>query len=69
MDNVFDTEAGGQERLGQINQAAQRLLEDAKIKLQPVDEWVRRMARERPVVTLLGAIGIGYLVGRLVARR
>lgn len=35
---------------------------------QELDEEVRETVREHPVACLLGAIGAGYLVGRLVAR-
>jgi ElaB/YqjD/DUF883 family membrane-anchored ribosome-binding protein len=31
-------------------------------------EWIRMMARERPLVTLAVAVGLGFVVGRLLSR-
>ena len=39
-----------------------------KDRLAPVDQWVRKLAREQPLLLVAGAVGLGYLVGRLVRR-
>lgn len=39
-----------------------------KDRLAPVDTWVRELARDRPLVALAGAVGVGYLLGRLIRR-
>ena len=41
-------------------------VEDAMAR---ADEQVRRLVADHPVVTLVGAAAIGYLVGRLLAGR
>src|SRR5206468_2487922 len=54
------------------NQGQQPNGEDVLVRLKeriaPVDQWVRTLVRERPLLALAGALGIGYLVGRLVRR-
>jgi ElaB/YqjD/DUF883 family membrane-anchored ribosome-binding protein len=40
----------------------------ARNRLAPVDEWIRTQARERPFLVLGGALGAGYLIGRLLRR-
>ena len=49
---------------GQQHEAVSRLRERAA----PIDAWVRELVRDRPIVALAGAIGIGYLFGRLIRR-
>jgi hypothetical protein len=37
-------------------------------EIDQIDEQVGAFVRERPVVALLGAIGLGYVVARIVSR-
>jgi hypothetical protein len=47
---------------------AQVLAAQVKERLAPIDTWVRTLAREQPLLALAGAIGVGYLLGRLIRR-
>jgi ElaB/YqjD/DUF883 family membrane-anchored ribosome-binding protein len=51
-----------------LRERAQELSTQIKQRIEPVDTWVRTLARERPLVALAGALGIGYLIGRLIRR-
>lgn len=38
----------------------------AKEQLIPVDRWIRVSVEKRPLLALAGALGVGYVVGRLL---
>jgi hypothetical protein len=40
----------------------------ARAEIDQIDEQVRAFVRERPVVALFGAVGIGYFVARALSR-
>jgi len=40
----------------------------ARAEIGQIDEQVRAFVRERPVVALFGAVGIGYFVARALSR-
>ena len=56
-------------QLGRVKEQAQEILGQVKDRLEPADRWVRTMAKERPVLLLAGALGVGYLVARLLRSR
>lgn len=41
----------------------------ARTKLVELEDQARTLVRERPVVAMLAALGLGYLVARLFTRR
>jgi hypothetical protein len=41
---------------------------DARERLVRLDQNTRELVREHPALAILGAIGLGYFVGRIVAR-
>jgi ElaB/YqjD/DUF883 family membrane-anchored ribosome-binding protein len=43
-------------------------LEDVRGYADDAGEWLRTLARERPMVALGVAVGVGFLVGRLLSR-
>ncbi|HEX9241800.1 MAG TPA: hypothetical protein VF875_05105 [Anaeromyxobacter sp.] len=43
-------------------------LEDARGYADDAGEWIRALARERPMVALGLAVGVGFVVGRLLSR-
>lgn len=53
---------------GSNGEPAEDAVSRLKGRIAPVDHWVRTLARERPFLALAGALGIGYLVGRLIRR-
>jgi ElaB/YqjD/DUF883 family membrane-anchored ribosome-binding protein len=47
---------------------AQEAMAQVKDKMESVDKFLRTAARERPLMTLGIALGVGYLIGRLIGR-
>ncbi|MBP1687858.1 MAG: hypothetical protein H6Q33_4001 [Deltaproteobacteria bacterium] len=41
---------------------------DVRSTLMDLEQQARTLIRQRPVVAVLAAVGVGYLVARLVAR-
>ncbi len=52
-----ETESRMREGLGELRGYAESL-----------DVWIRRFARDRPLLAIACAAGLGFLVGRLVSR-
>jgi hypothetical protein len=52
-----------------MSRQAQSQLEALEPTLRQVDERVRSLARERPLLALGGALIAGYLIGRMLAAR
>jgi ElaB/YqjD/DUF883 family membrane-anchored ribosome-binding protein len=52
-----ETEARMREGLGELSGYAESM-----------DLWIRRFARDRPLLAIACAAGLGFLVGRLVSR-
>jgi ElaB/YqjD/DUF883 family membrane-anchored ribosome-binding protein len=50
------------------SQQAQQGLAEAYAKVTDLEQQARALIRQRPVVAVLAAAGIGYLVARLVSR-
>jgi ElaB/YqjD/DUF883 family membrane-anchored ribosome-binding protein len=44
-------------------------IEEAKQQLNAINGKVKGFIRENPGTTLLAAVGIGYLIGRMASRR
>ena len=54
-----------------IERAQERVsheLERARDAMTTMDRRARKLVAERPVTSLLVAVGVGYLVGRIVSR-
>jgi hypothetical protein len=51
-----------------VKKQALQLLAKVQERLEPVDALVRRAVRDQPLLTLVGVLGVGYLLGRLVRR-
>ena len=43
-------------------------LEKTAVKLSDLEQQARAMIREQPVVSVLAAAGLGYVIARLVSR-
>lgn len=44
-------------------------LEGLRGYAEDAGDWVRAFARERPIAAIAVAVGLGFLVGRLLSRR
>ncbi len=49
-------------------QMAEDVGDDMTVQLARVDSELRRLVKERPVMALLGAVAVGYVVGRILRR-
>ena len=68
-------ENGGSGIGSQAKRDAQRLAEDVQDRLEGMrgyaddaGEWVRELAREKPLAALAIAVGLGFVLGRLLSR-
>jgi hypothetical protein len=52
-----------------VEDRVQPLFLRLKDGLAPIDRWVRVNAKENPVLLLAGAVGMGYLLARLLRGR
>jgi hypothetical protein len=43
-------------------------VDKARAEIDQIDEQVRAFVRERPVMAVLSAVGIGYVVARIFSR-
>ncbi len=70
-----DAARQARETARQAREAARGVARDVEDRLEGMrgyaddaGEWVRTMARERPMVALGVAVGLGFVVGRLLSR-
>jgi ElaB/YqjD/DUF883 family membrane-anchored ribosome-binding protein len=68
-------ENGGSGIGSQAKRDAQRIADDVQDRLEGVrgyaedtGAWIREFARERPLAALAAAVGVGFVVGRLLSR-
>ncbi len=70
-------ENGGRERSAteQVREGLRNVQGDMRERIdglreyaEGVDSWIRTMARERPMLAIGLAVGLGFLVGRLASR-
>jgi ElaB/YqjD/DUF883 family membrane-anchored ribosome-binding protein len=59
----------------QVKRQAERMAEQMQDRLEGMrgyadeaGEWVREFAREKPLAAIALAVGVGFLVGRLLSR-
>ncbi|QDG54935.1 hypothetical protein FIV42_21160 [Persicimonas caeni] len=58
-----------QERIEEGYHELEQRYDDARVQLRHANDSAVQFIRENPVVCLVGAVGIGYFVGRLASRR
>jgi hypothetical protein len=56
------------ERRSPPTQQVQPEFAEVRTRATDLERHARRLIRQRPIVALLGAVGVGYLAGRLVSR-
>ena len=63
-----DGQVFGADHEGPLMDRAQEVAARVRQRLQPVDEFIGAQVKERPLVVLGVAVGLGYLAGRLIRR-
>jgi ElaB/YqjD/DUF883 family membrane-anchored ribosome-binding protein len=53
---------------GDIAQNVQDRMEDVRGYAEDAGEWIRQFAREKPMAAIAVAVGVGFVVGRLLSR-
>ncbi len=68
-------EDGGRGMGSEARRGAERLADDVQERIEGMrgyaedaGEWIREFARERPLTAIAVAVGIGFVVGRLLSR-
>lgn len=54
-------------KLDQVQDKARGVLDDTVERLTPIDRWLRSSTRNRPLLMLGGAVGVGLLAGLLLS--
>ncbi len=57
-----------QERMGDVRGQMQDRIEDIRGYGEDAGQWIRDFARERPLAAIGIAVGIGFVLGRLLSR-
>ena len=55
-----------EQAVDEIRAQAEEAYLRTKRRLEPMDRWIRENVAQRPVLFLLGAVGVGYLIGRVL---
>jgi ElaB/YqjD/DUF883 family membrane-anchored ribosome-binding protein len=53
---------------GEVAQQVQDRVEEMRGYAEDAGEWIRAFARERPIAAVAIAVGLGFVVGRLLSR-
>lgn len=67
--DVTQQQAETEERLRQLQERVAPQLEQARATLVELNRKVTSFIRENPGTCLLGALALGYVVGKLASRR
>jgi ElaB/YqjD/DUF883 family membrane-anchored ribosome-binding protein len=53
---------------GDVAQQVQDRMEEVRGYAEDAGEWIRAFAREKPVAAIAIAVGVGFVIGRLLSR-
>jgi ElaB/YqjD/DUF883 family membrane-anchored ribosome-binding protein len=68
MENGGGTGEQARREAEQMAKSVQDRLEGMRGYAEDAGEWVRQFAREKPVLAVAVAVGVGFLAGRLFSR-
>jgi ElaB/YqjD/DUF883 family membrane-anchored ribosome-binding protein len=63
-----DVATGAKDAMREVQGRVTQGLEDARGYLDTADSTIRDFAREKPLLAIACAVGLGFLIGRLAAR-
>ena len=63
-----DVAAGARETLREVQDRVGARVEDLRGYAESADATIREFARERPLLAIACALGLGFLIGRLASR-
>lgn len=68
MNGGRDVTEGARETLRQVQEKVSGGMEDLRGYADSADSAIRTLARERPLVAIACAVGLGFVIGRLASR-
>lgn len=68
MNGTRDVTEGAREAMRQVEDTMAGGMEGLRGYLDTADDAIRAFARERPMVAIACAVGLGFLLGRLASR-
>ncbi len=63
-----DMAAGARETLREVQGKVEAGMEDLRSYAEAADAGIRKLARERPLLAIACALGLGFVIGRLASR-
>lgn len=67
--NLGERARQAQQQLEERYQQLEQRYGDARMRLREANDRARDFIEENPAICIAGAVGIGYLIGRLASRR
>jgi ElaB/YqjD/DUF883 family membrane-anchored ribosome-binding protein len=67
-DRAQEMKGKAQEKLGEVRERASAGLEGARGYAEDAGAWIGSFARERPMLAIGVAVGLGFLIGRIASR-
>jgi ElaB/YqjD/DUF883 family membrane-anchored ribosome-binding protein len=68
MNEGRDVTGGAREAMRQVQDTVNEQMEGLRGYADTADNAIREFARERPMMAIACAVGVGFLVGRLASR-
>lgn len=68
MNGTRDVTEGAREAMRQVEDTVAGGMEGLRGYLDTADDAIRTFARERPMVAIACAVGLGFILGRLASR-
>jgi ElaB/YqjD/DUF883 family membrane-anchored ribosome-binding protein len=63
-----DVSEGAKDEMRQVQGKVNERLQDFRGYLDAADDSIRDFARERPLLAIACAVGVGFIIGRLASR-
>ncbi len=67
-DRAQQMKGRAQEKLGDLRERASDQLDDVRGYAEDAGAWIGSFARERPMLALGIAVGLGFVIGRIASR-
>jgi ElaB/YqjD/DUF883 family membrane-anchored ribosome-binding protein len=68
MDGTRDVTEGARDAIRDVQHRVSDGMDDLRGYAETADSAIREFARERPMMAIACAVGIGFLIGRLASR-
>ncbi len=62
-------EGNGHQEVRPLEERIEDQLEGLRAQVESADTWLRTFARERPLLAIGCAVGLGFLIGRIASKK